>query len=271
MITGDIAVGYYGEQGSIINGDHGIIAGDQLAIGVANLGTEATRVVNHGLIIGSSGVAAVFQGRAGSLVNDGTIKGDIYLNADVGIFDNRGGTVKGDIFSGLGNDTLVTDNAHYHLTEQPDHGTDTIRSTVSYTLDANIERLVFIGKADIVGLGTDGDNTLRGNDGMNTLSGLGGADTLFGGKGNDILSGGDGGDTFVFATGCGRDTIADFLPGAGDFIDLHGWTAIRNISQLLNHASDHGDNVWITASNDTLVLEHFHKADLAPSSNEFLF
>jgi len=271
MITGTVAIGFESQRGTIVNGRDGVIAGDRSAIEIPGTETEVVRVINHGLLIGSSGQAIVFSGSKAHLVNDGTIEGSVAFGSGVNTFDNRGGVVKGAILGGVGNVTLITDNANDHLSEAPNRGTDTVKSTVSYTLDANIERLILVGKADISGQGTDGDDVLRGNDGRNTLTGLGGADILSGGKGNDILSGGDGGDTFVFATGYGKDTIEEFLPGAGDFVNLHGWIAIRSFSQLFNHASDHGASVWITAGDDTLVIANMHKADLGPSSNEFLF
>ena len=61
-----------------------------------------------------------------------------------------------------------------------------MRSSVTYTLAANVENLVLTGAAAINGTGNALDNMLTGNAGNNTLDGGLGADTMAGGLGNDI-------------------------------------------------------------------------------------
>ena len=48
---------------------------------------------------------------------------------------------------GAGNDTYVVDATGDVVTEQADEGTDTIQSSVSYTLGANVENLTLTGPA----------------------------------------------------------------------------------------------------------------------------
>ena len=86
---------------------------------------------------------------------------------------------------------------------------DTVKSSKTYTLGANLENLTLTSSAAIDGTGNALDNVLTGNKGANVLNGGGGDDTLEGGIGNDTLTGGAGHDTFLLKN-TSKDTITDF-------------------------------------------------------------
>jgi Ca2+-binding RTX toxin-like protein len=116
-----------------------------------------------------------------------------------------------------GDDTFLVDNDRDVVTEQPDAGTDTVESIVSYLLPANVEHLTLTGSLNASGTGNDLDNTLRGNSSDNRLEGARGMDTLVGGRGDDVYVDVDPyidgmlvtytPDTIIEAAGEGYDTI----------------------------------------------------------------
>ena len=115
--------------------------------------------------------------------------------------------------------------------------------------------------------GTAFDDVLRGRSGDDTLWGYGGDDVLRSKVGNDKFWGGVGADTFVYTTRSGRDTIMDFETGI-DKIDLSEWKAIEDYADMKSHARNHGDDLWITAGKDTLIIKDFSKGELV--SGDFL-
>lgn len=134
--------------------------------------------------------------------------------------DNElGATTFGSILSGgQGHDRYVVTVDKTQVVEVAGEGTDTVESTVSVTLGANIETLILSGQSAIDGTGNDQDNTLIGNSAGNVLLGGGGqdhllgsagTDTLSGGAGTDLLEGGADADVYLYHTGDGLDQIED--------------------------------------------------------------
>ncbi|WP_127998020.1 beta strand repeat-containing protein [Piscinibacter defluvii] len=91
------------------------------------------------------------------------------------------------LVGGRGSDVYFVDAAGDMVFEASSLATDidTVNSSVTWTLGANLERLVLGGNAAINGTGNTLANQLTGNAAANVLNGGTGADTLIGGAGGD--------------------------------------------------------------------------------------
>ncbi len=153
-------------------------------------------------VIGGNGNDIVLAASTGSLMNGGG--GDDYLIGRGGNDTLIGGSGSNGLQGGTGDDTYVVSSTGDSVIEFLGEGIDTVRTTLStYTLNANVENLVYTGAGAFTGIG----------------NGL--ANSITGGTGNDTLTGGAGADVFNAIANNGLDTITDFLSGT-DKIKLDG-------------------------------------------------
>lgn len=108
------------------------------------------------------------------------------INGGIGNDTINGGGGADTMAGGAGNDTYVVDGTSDVVTENSGAGTDTVQSSISYTLGANVENLTLTGSVFLNGTGNALNNVVTGNSGANTLDGGAGADTLIGGAGDDV-------------------------------------------------------------------------------------
>ena len=214
-------------------------------IGTGNIDGTGNSLNNT--ITGNSG-NNILTGGLGSDRLDGSLGIDTaaYANASAGVTVNltlttaqTGGEATGDIlvsienlFGSNFNDTLIGNSGDNILdgsagadsltggtvTETSTLATeiDTVQTSVSYILNANVENLNLLGTNNINGTGNTLKNNITGNSANNLLNG---------GGGNDTLTGGAGTDQFLFASGAvftttslGVDTITDFLKGTDKLV-----------------------------------------------------
>ncbi len=158
----------------------------------------------------------------------GGFSGTLIGNADANVLTGgsganvlNGGGGADTMIGGAGNDTFVVDNIGDQIVDSAG-AFDLVQTTLStYTLQAGIEGLAYIGGGDFTGTGTATSNSLTGGAGNDVLDGGGGDDALAGGAGDDRLIGGAGNNTF--GGGSGFDTI-DYSsdPGAIVGMDVNG-------------------------------------------------
>jgi Ca2+-binding RTX toxin-like protein len=198
------------------------------------------------------------------LSGNDTIKGGAGNDILFGVSgDDRidGGLGDDTMYGGSGNDTYVVDTVGDAVNENgfglfEGGGTDTVESTISYTLGYNVDNLVLKGAANLNGTGNIGTNIITGNSGNNILDG---------GLGNDVLSGGAGNDTyFVDSEDIVTDTSGvDIVFSSADFFVLSA--GIENLT-LIGSALQGGGNT----GNNTITGNDFVNALSGDGGNDVL-
>ena len=117
-------------------------------------------------------------------------------------------------------------DARVSVVEYAAEGYDTVNTTLArYSLPSNVERLIYAGSGNFVGIGNGLDNEIVGASGNDSLAGGAGSDILRGGGGSDFLDGGSGLD-FMYG-------------GSGDdfyYVDATGDSVIENANEGIDRA-----------------------------------
>jgi Ca2+-binding RTX toxin-like protein len=210
---------------------------------IENLTLTGTGTINgtgndlNNYMVGNSGANSLTGG-----IGDDTLDGGAGLDHMIG---------------GVGNDIYFVSVSTDVIVENANEGTDTVNSSVTYTLGttSNLENLILTGTADINGTGNGGDNTIIGNTGENTLVGGAGNDTLdpgdaAGGLLYDTLTGGTGIDTFYFHAKNNQQTIiTDFSLSDGDKINIKDLLADWGFDPLHSVLTN-----WVQTNNSELYV-----------------
>ena len=187
----------------------------------------------------------------GTKLND-TLSGD--SAAGGGDDTLNGGKGADRMNAGDGDDVYFVDNNKDVVDETGALGTDTVWSTISYSLAENgttvrgqIEYLELIGTAAINGIGSKNADHIFGNNAANKISGAGDNDTLTGNGGNDTINGGAGADSM--AGSAGNDSFV--VDNAGDVVTEDVDSGIDSISSSIDFdllAAENVENLTLTGT-----------------------
>lgn len=214
-------------------------AGDVVSEAAAQGGDKVVSSINYTLganveFLELSGSALVGRGNElGNQIYGNAGNNQLYGGAGNDLLRGRGGIDY--MEGGTGDDIYLIEDLGEQIVEGLNEGYDTVSSSVSYTLSANLDRLDLTGQA-FAGRGNALDNLMFGNaianvldagDGNDTVYGNDGGDELHGDGGNDRLSGGLGDDQIYGDAGddvISGDAGNDYIDGGLGQDTLHGWS-----------------------------------------------
>ncbi|MEO0911750.1 MAG: calcium-binding protein [Pseudomonadota bacterium] len=206
-------------NGTIINSGTITSSINGIRIGLFNDNTGSAFTISNSGRIEAPTRAIIGSEEDMTLLNTGSILGDILLDAGNDIYRGASGRLEGFIDAGAGDDLVIAGSDNDTLLGQ--NGIDELRGGAGDdTLRGGNDDDTLLGQAgDDFLAGGGGDDKLLDGAGDDRLSGFGGEDLLNGGRGDDGLTGGAGADIFEFFRSAGNDTIWDFQNGV-DRIDL---------------------------------------------------
>lgn len=205
-------------------------------------------------------------------------EGEDKLTGSSGNDSLDGGDGADTMIGGFGNDTYYVDTEGDIVTEGASAGTDTVYSSITYTLAGNLENLTLSGSGFFNATGNALNNVLTGNSGTNTLNGAGGEDTLMGSAGHDTYFVDSAGDVVIENASEGTDNVISsisYILGANlENLTLSGGANINGTGNALNNlitgnsainlltggegndtliAGDDNDNLYGGIGNDLLI------------------
>jgi Ca2+-binding RTX toxin-like protein len=253
------------EVATYAGGTKSVTTAWNMIVGTGGNGNQANNTLNGADKTDGAGgtISDALFGLAGNdILNGGA--GNDWLDGGT---DTNGDTMTG----GAGNDTYIVDSELDSVSELVNGldtgGSDTVRSSVTYKLDDNLENLTLQnvggggpgggggGANNFDGAGNGQANVITGNNGNNVLTGLGGDDRLIGGQGNDraVFTGSI--DSYTFTLDAQNNVIVTDLTALRDGTDtLTTIESLQFATTNYNLKAGTSGNNTITAVNAPEVM-----------------
>ena len=178
-------------------------AGDMVVENVGEGSDAVFSTVHYGLTANVE--TLVLQGSADLQGYGNSLNNAIFGNSGTNLLNGFAGADV--MYGGAGSDVYFVDDMGDAAIENASEGNDTVFSTVSIGLSANVENLIMLGMADLQGFGNGLGNVIYGNTGNNLLDGGAGVDLMVGGAGDDIYFVDDTSDSAFEVAGQGNDAV----------------------------------------------------------------
>lgn len=257
---GDLMIGGWGDDLYIVDHVDDAVADYQSDGGVdtvrASVNWTLGNNIEHLQLTGTDAIGGTGNGLANALTGNAAAN---TLSGGSGNDTLDGGLGADTLIGGGGNDTLIVDNAGDVVTEGANAGTDLVKTSISWTLSANVEQLELTGPAAIDGTGNSAANRITGNAAANVLTGGAGNDTMIGGAGDDTYYVDATGDVVTELAGEGIDkvisSVTHTLAANVEQLQLSGSGAINGTGNALDNllTGNAGANTLTgAAGNDTL-------------------
>ena len=195
------------------------------------------------IINGLAGVDTLTAGAANQIL-DGGAGADIL---------NDGGQTGITLVGSAGNDTFIVSTPGTVITELAGNGTDTIQTSLSsFSLPANVERLVHTGSTSFTATANASGQMITGGTGADSLSDGGFAVTLRGGGGADIFNVTNASTTVTEVAGSAGSTVNTTLANFSLGANIQNLTYTGTSGNFTGTGNGLANTVTGGAGNDTL-------------------
>src|SRR5205823_4305906 len=143
------------------NDTYRVGSGDSI-VEASNGGTDTVQS-SASYVLGTNVENLLLTGAATINGTGNTANNTVTGNTAANVLD--GGAGADAMAGGRGDDTYIVDNTGDSIVENANEGTDSVQSSVTFILSANVENLTLTGASAINGTGSALDNVLTGNSG----------------------------------------------------------------------------------------------------------